>query len=176
MDAEKRRAAVLSSLRASGAPISAASLASKYSVSRQIIVGDVALLRASGELITATPRGYVLGPGKGGYIGTVACVHGMDGMEKELNIMVDNGCTVINVIVEHPVYGQITGELHLSSRHDVREFMEKVTSEGARPLSALTGGVHLHTLLCPDRAACERTVAQLRAAGLIYGGGDIDNT
>jgi transcriptional regulator of NAD metabolism len=168
MDAEKRRAAVLSSLRASGAPISAASLASKYSVSRQIIVGDVALLRASGELITATPRGYVLGPGKGGYIGTVACVHGMDGMEKELNIMVDNGCTVLNVIVEHPVYGQITGELHLSSRYDVGQFMEKLTGEAAQPLSALTGGIHLHTLACPDRAVFDRTCDELTAAGLMY--------
>lgn len=176
MEAAKRRGEILLALRAAAAPVSAASLAARFSVSRQVIVGDVALLRAAGENIVATPRGYTLDASAAGYVAAVACVHDMSGMENELDIMVDNGCTVINVIVEHPVYGQITGELHLSSRHDVREFMEKVTSEGARPLSALTGGVHLHTLLCPDRAACERTVAQLRAAGLIYGGGDIDNT
>lgn len=168
MDAAKRRAAVLSALRSSGVPMSATALAARHSVSRQVIVGDVALLRAAGELITATPRGYVLGPGSDGYQGTVACVHGMDGMENELNIMVDNGCTVLNVIVEHQVYGQITGELHLSSRYDVRQFMDKVRSESARPLSELTGGVHLHTLSCPSREDFDRTCAELSAAGLLY--------
>lgn len=169
MDAGKRRAALLRDLGESAAPLSAAALAGRYSVSRQVIVGDVALLRASGADITATPRGYVLGMGSGGFVATAACLHGLDGMEKELNIMVDNGCTVVNVIVEHPVYGQITGELHLSSRHDVKEFMDKVAEYGASLLSALTGGVHLHTLSCPDEAAYRRTLEELTAAGLLYG-------
>jgi transcriptional regulator of NAD metabolism len=169
MDAPARRAEVLRILRTADGPVSAASLAAGFSVSRQIIVGDVALLRASGENIIATPRGYALSSSGAGFIGTAACVHGMDGMEKELNIMVDNGCTVINVIVEHPVYGQITGELHLSSRHDVRQFMDKVSEYGASLLSALTGGVHLHTLSCPDEATFRRTCLELADAGLIYG-------
>ena len=177
MEAAARRGEILRVLREAGVPVSAGSLAGRFSVSRQIIVGDVALLRASGENIIATPSGYVLNAAGAGYIATAACVHGMDGMEKELNIMVDNGCTVRNVIVEHPVYGQITGELHLSSRHDVQEFMDKVRTDGARLLSELTGGVHLHTLMCPDEAASRRTIAQLREAGMIYGGqADIDNS
>lgn len=169
MDAAKRRGELLRALGESSAPVSAAALAARFSVSRQVIVGDVALLRAAGADITATPRGYVLNAGGGGYVGTVACVHGMDSMERELNIMVDNGCTVVNVIVEHPVYGQITGELHLSSRHDVRQFMDTVREYGASLLSALTGGVHLHTLSCPDEAAYRRTLAELREAGMLYG-------
>ena len=169
MDAAKRRGELLRALGESSTPLSAAALAARFSVSRQVIVGDVALLRASGADITATPRGYVLNAAGGGYVATVACVHGMDNMERELNIMVDNGCTVVNVIVEHPVYGQITGELHLSSRHDVRQFMGTVGEYRASLLSALTGGVHLHTLSCPDEAAYRRTLAELREAGMLYG-------
>ena len=81
--------------------------------------------------------------------------------------MVDNGCTVEDVTVEHPVYGQITARLDVSSRWDVKQFVERVASEEARPLSALTDGVHLHTLICPDPAAFDRTVRQLDEAGFL---------
>ena len=152
--------------------MSAPKLASQFDVSRQIIVGDVALLRAAGEQITATPRGYTMATGRrdAGYLGTVACAHETpEDMQRELNIMVDNGCTVVDVIVEHPVYGQITGALDLSSRYDVSVFMEKISSEQAQPLSALTGGVHLHTLSCDGRETYERTRRELQQAGLLYG-------
>ena len=100
---------------------------------------------------------------------TVACIHSRpEGMERELNIMVDNGCTVLDVVIEHAVYGQLTGQLLLANRHDVAQFMERILAERASPLSALTGGVHLHTLLCPDEEAYERTVRELDAAGILF--------
>ena len=177
MEAASRRQAILDRLRTADRPVSASALAAEQNVSRQIIVGDIALLRAGGAEISATPRGYVLPRATDGITRTIACRHTLEQTGTELDILVDNGCTVINVIVEHPVYGQITGELHLSSRHDVQEFMDKVRTDGARLLSELTGGVHLHTLMCPDEAAYRRTIAQLREAGMIYGGqADIDNS
>ena len=154
-------------LRTAEHPVSAASLASGLSVSRQIIVGDIALLRAAGEKITATPRGYVLETAAG-KVYTLACIHGLDDTEKALNIMVDNGCTVVNVTVEHPLYGQLTGPLHLSSRYDVSQFMAACREHGASPLSTLTGGIHLHVLSCPDREHFERTYKELDDAGFIY--------
>ena len=63
--AEARRRAVAQILEEAEGPVSAAALARRFSVSRQIIVGDVALLRAGGADILATPRGYLLG-GRGG--------------------------------------------------------------------------------------------------------------
>jgi len=164
MDASLRRKTILEILTGTGSPVSATSLAAQLGVSRQVIVGDVALLRAAGENISATPRGYVLGGNPGGLRRTVACIHNLDNLEKELLIMVDNGCTVLDVVIEHPVYGQLTGELCLSSRFDVRQFTERLMSEGAPPLSALTGGIHLHNLLCPDEAAFSRTCAALAEA------------
>ena len=81
--------------------------------------------------------------------------------------MVDNGCTVVDVAVEHPVYGQLSGRLQISSRYDVSEFIRRVDEESAKPLSLLTGGVHLHTLLCPDEAAFQRVRAALDQAGFL---------
>ena len=167
MNAVNRRENIIRTLRQAADPVSAASLASALGVSRQIIVGDIALLRASGEKITSTPRGYVLYEG-GTSVYTLACVHGVEDTEKELNIMVDNGCKVLTVSVEHPVYGLLTGELQLANRYDVRQFVEKLQSGEVRPLSALTGGVHLHTLSCPDNECFERTRSQLEREGLLY--------
>lgn len=167
MDANERRKTIREILAEAGTPVSATSLAARLGVSRQVIVGDIALLRAAGENISATPRGYVLGGNPWGIRRTVACVHNLDTLEEELLIMVDNGCTVLDVVIEHPVYGQLTGELCLSGRYDVRQFTERLMSEGAPPLSALTGGIHLHNLLCADEAAFERTCAALAEAGVL---------
>ena len=62
----------------------------------------------------------------------------------------------------------MTGELQLANRYDVRQFVEKLQSGEVRPLSALTGGVHLHTLSCPDNECFERTRSQLEREGLLY--------
>ena len=167
MQAETRRQAILELLRQSPRPVSAGALAARFSVSRQIIVGDVALLRASGAEITATPRGYVMQAAPAGLLRQVACRHDAAGMGPELDAMVDQGCTVLDVIVDHPVYGQLTGSLRLSNRYDVRQFLDRCARSDARPLSDLTEGIHLHTLACPDEAAYERVLAELRRLGVL---------
>lgn len=169
MQSVERRAAILAALEREQRPVSASSLARRFGVSRQIIVGDVALLRAAGEEIAATPRGYLLArSGAAGIRRQVACFHRSEDVEEELNLCVDEGCTVLDVIVEHPVYGQLTGELRVSSRYEVRQFVERLAAESAHALSELTDGVHLHTLLCPDEAAFERVRAGLREKGFLY--------
>lgn len=167
MDAVQRRAALSDYLSQAAGPVSASVLAARFSVSRQIIVGDIALLRAGGLDIAATPRGYLLPRPTPGLTRQLACVHRPEDMGRELELMVDNGCTVLDVIVEHPVYGQLTGQLQISSRYDVEQFLARVQAHDAAPLSMLTGGIHLHTLRCPDAAACERACAALKAAGLL---------
>ena len=170
MEAAARRAAILSVLEQAEGPVSAAAQAKQYSVSRQIIVGDVALLRAGGLNIAATPRGYVLPKESAGLVRTVACIHPGEAMARELEIMVDQGCQVLDVIVEHPVYGQLTGQLRLASRYDVQEFVRLVSQRKAKPLSDLTGGVHLHTLRCPDEDSYRRVLSGLKEEGFLYPG------
>ena len=173
--AQARRQAVAQALEEAVGPVSAAALAERFSVSRQIIVGDVALLRAGGTDILATPRGYLLGGRGGGVERTVACVHAPQAavqhrpeeMERELNAIVDAGGEVVDVIVEHPVYGQLTGLLGVRSRYDVAEFVRRVEEHGARPLSALTGGIHLHTVRCPDEKTFRRVRKSLEAENFL---------
>ena len=167
MQADERRQAILNILQKSVYPISASVLASQLSVSRQIIVGDIALLRASGEDILATPRGYCIQRSEHGLIRRVAVRHNGKAMEAELNAIVDQGCTVVDVIVEHPLYGQLTGPLQLSNRYDVAQFIARSQSADAMPLSQLTDGIHLHTLLCPSESAFQRVTSFLREQGIL---------
>lgn len=165
MRSVQRREKILSILSQRESAISASALAEQLSVSRQIIVGDVALLRSGGTEILATPRGYVMGRTPPGLIRRLAVQHGAQQMEAELNAIVDNGCTVLDVIVEHPVYGQITGSLQLSNRYEVGQFIARCAA--AEPLSKLTDGIHLHTVSCPDGEAFERVQKELESLGIL---------
>lgn len=169
MSTEERRKHILSVLGQADGPVSASVLAGEFGVSRQIVVGDIALLRASGNLVRSTPRGYVLGEKVSGIRRMVASRHDASGMQRELYAIVDQGCTVEDVVVEHPIYGQLTGQLLLSCRYDVDSFIEKCQSSAAMPLSALTEGLHLHTLLAPDENAMERAIASLKEMGFLWG-------
>lgn len=167
MTSIERRRQVYAMLQSADGPISAATLANQCTVTRQVIVGDIALLRAEGYNIAATPRGYVIPAETTGLTRCVACSHFLEGTRDELNAMVDCGCTVLNVIVEHPVYGQITAALHLKSRYDVEQFIAKMQGSSASPLSALTEGIHLHTLSCPSEDAYTHLKDRLRQLGVL---------
>ena len=167
MTAVQRRSAIYEQLTHADAPISATALAQQFSVTRQVVVGDIALLRAEGHSITATPRGYMI-PAETGLRRTIACHHSGADTQRELFAMVDCGCTVLDVIVEHPVYGQLTAPLALSSRYDVEQFIRRMADSHAQPISALTGGVHLHTLHCPDAGSFERIKKELEEKGILY--------
>lgn len=172
MDSNKRRDEIKNILAESITAVSAGALSKKLGVSRQIIVGDVALLRASGCDIDATPRGYIMRhkTPASDHIKRAIIVSRHEGSrtEEELNILVDNGCKVLDVTVEHPVYGQLTGLLDLSSRYDVRNFIKKVEQADAHSLCELTNGVHTHTLEYTDEEAYAKAIEELTAAGFIY--------
>ena len=167
MDAQQRRQTIANTLEQASLPVSATALARQFSVSRQIIVGDIALLRAGGIDISATPRGYVIARPQSGLRRTLACRHQGGQMEAELHAIVDQGCTVIDVIVEHPVYGQLTGPLNLSNRYEVGQFLQRCEEESAAPLSLLTEGIHLHTVQCPNPAAYARVCLALEELGVL---------
>lgn len=161
-----RKAAIIEAIRTSETPVSASALARKLHVSRQIIVGDIALIRASGTQIIATPRGYVWERSNAGSERKIAVMHAPQQMREELYTIVDQGAEVVDVIVEHPTYGQLVGQLQLSSRYDVDQFIDRM--QGNEPLSQLTHGVHLHTIRCRDAAVFERVENALRKKGLLY--------
>lgn len=148
MESKQRRIQILEQLKSSKNPIKGIKLANKFNVSRQVIVQDIAILRAKGENILATPQGYINGIEENKYIKKriVSKHSGYEAIEDELNTIVDNGGRVLNVIVEHPVYGEIESPLMISSRLEIKNFMKNLKEFNAEPLSTLTDGIHIHTI------------------------------
>ena len=169
MNAAQRRESILEKLSAAKAPVSASALAGQLGVSRQIVVGDVALLRAGGTQIDATPRGYQLHPAEKGFTGILACVHSTeDEMRTELYTVVDQGGVVVDVTVENSLYGELCGNLNIASRYDVDNFIRQAKDTPECLLSRMTGGVHLHTLHCPDAGTFQRIKKALDEKGILY--------
>lgn len=167
MNAQTRRETIMEVLRKETQPVSASTLAKRFHVSRQIIVGDVALLRAGGADISATPKGYLLSRDRGGIVRQIVCMHNGEQMGEELYICVDHGCCVLDVIVEHPVYGQLVGQLQVSNRYEVNHFLSLAAQDSVHALSELTDGIHIHTLRCPDEAAFQRVWEALDEKGFL---------
>lgn len=67
-------------------------------------------------------------------------------MEQELLAIVDNGGRVQNILIDHPVYGEIETLLKLSCRRDVEHFLNQVKTSDFHPLSELTDGIHYHLI------------------------------
>lgn len=172
MDGVKRREAILLELKSAEKPISASRFAKEFKVSRQIIVGDVALLRAAGCEIIATARGYLLekAEAKQGIIRKIACQHLPEQTEEELLTIVSLGGEILDVVVEHPIYGELIGGLHIHSEKEVKEFIETYQESSATLLSELTEGIHLHTIRCDNERILKRIKQVLLEKKILYKG------
>jgi uncharacterized protein len=167
---EERRNWILELLKTSSEPITGSELATKTNVSRQVIVGDITILKAKNEPIIATSQGYLFMKTNMPHTQverTIACSHPPEKTEEELNLMVDYGVTVKDVKIEHPVYGDLTASIRVSNRQEVQQFMEKIRSTKAAYLSELTGGIHLHTLSASSEQALDTAVEALRKANFL---------
>jgi transcriptional regulator of NAD metabolism len=168
METQERREKLLTMLKAASKPLTGTALARELGVSRQIIVGDIAILRAAGVAVYATPQGYMLPAEFSTALqATIACHHNRDDLEKELAVIIDNGGKIRDVIVEHPLYGEISANLMLSSRRELTDFLTRLDESGASPLSVVTGGVHIHTIEAPNEKVLANIQAELKALGIL---------
>ena len=169
MKAAERRLKIIDELVKTQVPISASQLAGELGVSRQIIVGDVALLRANNHDILSTPKGYLLSQAlfSHQFIGKIACQHDVLETKKELDIIVDKGGIIVDVEIEHPVYGMLTAPLNIKTQEDVTNFMTKIEQSQAVLLSSLTQGIHIHTLSCHSKEIFEDIKSTLSKEGLL---------
>ncbi len=166
-DRQSRQEQLLTLLRESGEPLRGEDLALVCGVTRQIIVHEIALLRAAGIPIVSTPRGYRLERTAAAHQQTVIAVrHRPEQTAAELYTLVDHGIVVDNVIVDHAVYGELRGNLQLRSRLDVEQFLAQIHEGRAALLSSLTEGYHLHTLTYQRKADLADAIAALRSQSI----------
>lgn len=145
MDAKSRRKEILNIIRYNMEPVSGSALAEKLKVSRQVIVQDIALLRAENNDIISTHRGYIIN-GKKNCQRVFKVYHSDDEIIDELNTIVDLGAKVVDVFVNHKVYGRLTAKLDVSSRRDVMNFVDGINQGKSKPLKNTTSNYHYHTV------------------------------
>lgn len=164
----KRRETLLSVLKNADGPVSGAALSKLLGVSRQVIVQDVALLRASDCEILSTPRGYVLYIKEQTVFSRRFMVkHSASELTNELNLIVDQGAIVVDVIIDHPIYGEIHGNLNISSRRDVNTFLQRVKEQKGIPLLEMSNGYHYHTVTADQEEVLDEVAEQLKNAGYL---------
>lgn len=170
LDGDQRREEIIQMLESSSSPVSGAELARRLKVSRQVIVQDVALLRAINKNILSTNKGYLLfepGRSAGESKKTICVRHTTEQVLDEFYTIVDLGGKVLDVVVEHELYGQIAVDLIIASRQDADEFYEKMRNNRAKPLKELTEDIHYHTIVAKDRASIEKIEKALQEKGYL---------
>ncbi len=171
MDGDLRRTRIEEILKREKTPVSGTELARRLGVSRQVIVQDIALLRAENKEIMSTNKGYLMyqadTEGERAHIRVFRMNHRNEDTLDELQTIVDYGGRVLNVSIEHALYGQICVDLIINNRLDAEEFVKQMDETGDQPLKALTGGCHYHTVTADSEKNLDRIEAELRKKGYL---------
>ncbi len=166
MKAQKRREEIAAILLGAGGAVSGSALAERMQVSRQIIVQDISVLKASGYEILSTHSGYIIK--KSPLCERVFKVHHTSAeTEDELTRIVELGGTVVNVFVWHKVYGRIEGALNIFSRRGIDQLIDGIKSGKSTELMHVTSGYHYHTVRADTEETLDKIGASLDRAGYI---------
>ena len=169
MEGTKRREQLMKIIKEQTEPISGAELSRLLGVSRQVIVQDITLLRATGINIFSTTKGYLILPSEEPRAKRIFKVrHTTDQIEDELCIIVDNGGKILDVVVSHEIYGDIATALIIRNRQDVYDFVKKVNEKKIVPLKDLADGIHQHTIVADSEETLDRIERALKEKGYLY--------
>ena len=166
MNTAERRGEILKILHNADAPVAARELAGRFGVSRQVIVQDLAVIRASTPGILSTTKGYVIQQDS-------SCVrefkvrHESDQTAEEMNLIVDCGGRICNISISHRVYGRVSAEMDIRSRQDVNEFIQAINSSRSTVLSSATSGYHYHLVEAASQERLDLIGEQLEKAGFL---------
>ena len=168
MQSEQRQQNIKKLLAQSDVPVSGSRLAEQFGVTRQVIVKDIGILKASGLNILSTARGYLLPKDTlSPLCREITVWHTKDQIADELRCIVDLGGHIRNTHVDHPIYGNVGEELHIKSRKDIQNFLDKTAQTGCMPLLELTNGVHTHTIAADDVETLDEICEALKQAGYL---------
>ncbi len=166
MKAELRRQEILSLLGNTDSPVPANLLKERFSVSRQVIVQDIALLRANGYDITATNRGYLLNTAARA-TRVFKCRHTFDEVVEEGVLIIEAGGRMEDVFVNHRLYGRISARLDIRNRMHVEELYRSLVSGASKPLMSVTDGYHYHTVSADSEEVLDGIEKKLRERGFL---------
>lgn len=166
MNGEQRREKIIEIIKNSDSPVSGTALAKLVNVSRQVVVQDIALIRANGVNIFSTNRGYVIQE-SGEYSRVFKVVHTDDEVEEELNLIVDLGGYVKDVFVYHKVYDVIKADMNIKSRRDVKKYLNDIASGKSSLLKKITSDYHYHTVLAENEEVLDMIQEELQAKGFL---------
>lgn len=164
MKLSKRQNEIIKFLQESNDPISGEVLGEKFGVSRQVIVKDIGMLKAFGVEIVSTNKGYKIDTGKK-LTKIIESSHDDNAIKDELNTIVDNGGVVIDIFINHPVYGVIRKDLDIKSRNGVNNFVKNM--DISTPLKNLTANVHYHTISAKDEESLKKIEKALGEKGYL---------
>lgn len=166
MKAKIRRNEILSLIGNSENPVPACVIAERFAVSRQVIVQDIAILRANGYDITATNRGYVLNS-KAQCSRVFKCRHSFEQIVDEGALVIESGGRIEDISVNHRIYGKIAARLDLHNRMHVEELYRSLVSGASKPLMSVTDGYHYHTVSADSEEVLNDIEEKLRKAGFL---------
>lgn len=166
MNGQLRREKIIDILSRSDKPVSGVALAKQLDVSRQVIVQDIALIRAADYDIYSTNRGYVIKSEKE-HTRIVKVKHAESDVETELNAIVDMGGWVKDVFVYHKVYGVVKADLDIHSRRDIKEYMKQISNGSSSLLMNVTSGYHYHTIVARDDKTLDIIQEELMRLGFL---------
>ena len=166
LSGQERREQIVKILKQSEKPIPGTELAKMVDVSRQVVVQDMALIRANGTEITSTNRGYIIRE-ENKVSRVFKVIHNAEQVEDELNLFVDAGAVVEDVFVYHKVYGLIKASLNMKSRRDVKKYLEDISSGKSSELMNLTSNYHYHTVSAESKEVLDQLQEELWEKGYL---------
>jgi transcriptional regulator of NAD metabolism len=163
VNSKERRIHIEGLLEKTFKPLKGMDLSKELGVTRQVIVKDIALLRAEGKHIIATPDGYIMTRKETNRVSKIIALnHKSKDIKNELECIVKFGGIIEDVIIEHPLYGEIRGMLMIKTPYDIQNFVERFEGFKAEALSSLTGGIHLHTISVEKEEDLKKIIEELK--------------
>ena len=166
MNGEARRDEIVRMLTESSSPLAGVTLAKHFDVSRQVIVQDIALLRANGFDIFSTNRGYLM-QGQTETTRVFKVYHADEDVEKELTTIVDLGGTIVDVFVYHKIYGVVKAPMNIKTRKDIYEYVKTLSSGKSSPLLKITDNYHYHTVQADSEDILDNIQKDLEECGFL---------
>lgn len=166
MNSIERQKEILNLIRSSSGPLSGSSLSRTMSVSRQVIVKDIAALKEIGNDIISTNKGYILNrPPRVKRV--FKMVHTDEEIVDELYTMVEMGGHVEDVFVWHKIYGRMSAAIEIYTKEDVDKYLECLKNGRSSPLKNVTSEYHYHTVTAENEEILDAIAAEMEKKGYL---------